>query len=77
MKRLFYFLIIPFSYLSSNAQILADASTKDTLTSVQNNFDDLQDYADDLPWHARRFKFTAGAFFPVNNTQVEVGTNTW
>ncbi|PIF71028.1 hypothetical protein [Flavobacterium sp. 2] len=75
MKRLFYFLIIPFSYLSSNAQIVADASTKDTLTAVQNNFDDLQDYADDLPWHARRFKVTAGAFFPVNNTQIEVGTN--
>ncbi|MEZ0184254.1 hypothetical protein AB9T89_18550 [Flavobacterium oncorhynchi] len=75
MKRLFYFLIIPFSYLSSHAQIVADASIKDTLTTVQNNFDDLQDYADDLPWHARRFKFTAGAFFPINNTQVEVGTN--
>ncbi|UUW08221.1 hypothetical protein NLG42_19190 [Flavobacterium plurextorum] len=75
MKRLFYFLIIPFSYLSSNAQIVADASTKDTLTAVQDNFDYLQDSPDDLPWHARRFKVTAGAFFPVNNTQIEVGTN--
>ncbi|WP_426484690.1 hypothetical protein [Flavobacterium sp. 2] len=76
MKKLICFMIVCFSCLSANAQITAEIPS-DTLPSVHNNSDeDFQNYdPEDLPWHARRFKFTAGAFFPVNNTQVEVGSN--
>ncbi len=27
------------------------------------------------PWRARRFNITAGSFFPINNTQIMVGSN--
>ncbi|OIV39919.1 hypothetical protein [Flavobacterium johnsoniae] len=77
MKKLVYFLIIPFSFLSANAQTTAEITEENTLLNAQYNSDKLQDYnAEDLPWHGRRFKATAGVFFPVNNTEVEVnGTN--
>lgn len=77
MKKLVYFLIIPLSFLSANAQTTAEITEENTLLNAQYNSDKLQNYNDDdLPWHGRRFKVTAGAFFPVNNTEVEVnGTN--
>lgn len=77
MKKLVYFLIIPLSYFSALAQTTAEITKENTLTETQNDDRKIQDYQpDDLPWHGRRFKATAGAFFPVNNTEVEVnGTN--
>jgi hypothetical protein len=77
MKKLVYFLIIPLSYFSAQAQTTAEITKENTLTETQNDDRKIQDYQpDDLPWHGRRFKATAGAFFPVNNTEVEVnGTN--
>jgi len=77
MKKLVYFLIIPFSFLSAHAQTTAEINTQNTLITPQSYSEDFQDFSpDDLPWHGRRFKFTAGVFFPTNNTEVEVnGTN--
>lgn len=76
MKNLFYFLIVSFFSFSASAQVVADATSKDSLISNENKTYLEQDQqADDLPWHGRRFKFNAGVFFPVNNAQVEVGSN--
>lgn len=77
MKKLFSLLIISLFWFSAHAQNTAEISVENTLPVLQNdNSDKLQNYdADDLPWHARRFKVTAGVFFPVNNTQIQVGTN--
>ncbi|MDR7370017.1 hypothetical protein [Flavobacterium aquidurense] len=78
MKNLFSLLIISLFWFSANAQTTAEISSENTLPALQSDSEsDLdQDYnAEELPWHARRFKFTAGGFFPVNNTQVEVGKN--
>ena len=76
MKKLVYLLIIPLTLFSAKAQTTAEINLENTLISTNN--DDrklLNNDADDLPWHARRFKVTAGAFFPVNNTQIQVGRN--
>lgn len=71
-------MIVFFSCFLAKAQTTAEIPAE-TLPAVQNNSlksDEGQNYdPEDLPWHARRFKFTAGAFFPINNTQVEVGSN--
>jgi len=76
MKHLLYFLILSLSGLAATAQNAAAATSKDTLVSIADKYHLEQDpLADDLPWHARRFKFTAGIFFPSNNTEVEVGSN--
>ncbi|WP_343694623.1 hypothetical protein [Flavobacterium sp.] len=77
MKKLVYFLILPLSYFSVNAQTTAEITEENTLTEIQNIDRKMLNYQDDdLPWHGRRFKVTAGAFFPVNNTEIEVnGTN--
>ncbi|MCP2028586.1 hypothetical protein L1276_003756 [Flavobacterium sp. HSC-32F16] len=77
MKKLVYLLIIPLSFISAKAQTTAEITNEITLIETQNNDRKIQDYhTDDLPWHGRRFKATAGVFFPVNNTEVEVnGTN--
>ncbi|MFH7018556.1 hypothetical protein [Flavobacterium sp. FlaQc-47] len=77
MKKLFYFLIVFFFYCTIYAQTTAEIPVENTLTTLQNNSNlSAQNYeAEDLPWHGRRFKFTAGVFFPSNNTQVEVGSN--
>ncbi|WP_291148811.1 hypothetical protein [Flavobacterium sp. UBA7680] len=73
MKKLVYFLIIPLFFFSANAQTTAEITNENTLTPVKNSSDEFQNSAaDDLPWHGRRFKATAGVFFPVNNTEVEV-----
>lgn len=63
--------MILFFSLSVNAQIVAANTSNDSLVSAYANDDLQQDIPDDLPWHARRFKFSAGAFFPSNNTEVE------
>ncbi|WP_343614854.1 hypothetical protein [Flavobacterium sp.] len=77
MKKLVYLLIIPLTLFSAKAQTTAEINPENTLISTNNNDDRklLNNDADDLPWHARRFKVTAGAFFPVNNTQIQVGRN--
>ncbi|QDW22395.1 hypothetical protein [Flavobacterium sp. KBS0721] len=77
MKKLFYFLIVSLSFLSIQAQTTAEIPSEHSLPSLQgNSSEDFQDYdANELPWHARRFKVTAGVFFPVNNTQIQVGSN--
>ena len=78
MKKLFTLLVISLFWFSAQAQTTAEIPAETTLPTLQNNNDleDLQDYdVNELPWHARRFKFTAGAFFPLNNTQVQVGRN--
>jgi hypothetical protein len=77
MKKLFSLLIISLFWFSANAQnTTAEISSDNTLPTLKNDSDAPQDYdPEDLPWHARRFKFNAGVFFPTNNTQVEVGSN--
>ncbi|KIO54701.1 hypothetical protein [Flavobacterium hibernum] len=77
MKKLFCFLIVPLFFSTIQAQTTAEIPVENPLTVLQSNIDTpSQDYdVADLPWYARRFKVTAGAFFPVNNTQIQVGTN--
>ncbi|KQB43600.1 hypothetical protein [Flavobacterium aquidurense] len=77
MKKLFYFLIVSFFYSTLHAQITAEIPVEKSLPILQTNSDTpVQDYdAEDLPWHGRRFKVSAGVFFPTNNTEVEVGSN--
>ncbi|WP_337966227.1 hypothetical protein [uncultured Flavobacterium sp.] len=77
MKKLLYFLIVFAFWFSVKAQNTAEIPVENALQTIQNdNSDKFQNYDDeDLPWHARRFKVTAGAFFPINNTEVEVGSN--
>jgi hypothetical protein len=76
MKKLLYFLIVFGFCFSAHAQNTAEISADNSLPSIQNdNSDKFQNYdAEDLPWHGRRFKVSAGAFFPINNTQIQVGT---
>lgn len=77
MKKLLYFLIVFAFWFSVKAQNTAEIPTENALQTIQNdNSDKFQNYdAEDLPWHGRRFKVSAGAFFPINNTQIQVGTN--
>ena len=77
MKKLFSLLIIFLFWFSAHAQNTAEISSENTLSALQNGKShELQNYdAEDLPWHGRRFKISAGAFFPVNNTQIQVGSN--
>ncbi|MFH6993473.1 hypothetical protein [Flavobacterium sp. FlaQc-48] len=77
MKKLFCFLIVLLSSFSMHAQNTAEIPLENAATVLQNDLNapaSPQD-DDDLPWHARRFKVTAGVFFPVNNTQIQVGSN--
>jgi len=76
MKKLFVFLVMTLLWIPLKAQTIAENNSSESLTTFKTETEDFQDsYSDDLPWHARRFKVTAGAFFPVNNTEVEVGSN--
>ena len=77
MKKLFSFLVISLFWFSAQAQTTAEIPVEINSSTIQNNdSENFQDYdANELPWHARRFKLTAGAFFPSNNTEVEVGNN--
>lgn len=69
-------MVMTLFYISADAQTFAENTSSENLTTVKSESENFQDnYADDLPWHARRFKISAGAFFPVNNTEVQVGTN--
>ncbi|MFD1604735.1 hypothetical protein ACFSJW_15090 [Flavobacterium artemisiae] len=76
MKKLFIFFVLTLFWIPVKAQTGADIILSESLSNTKTKSDAFQDgYADDLPWHARRFKVTAGAFFPVNNTEVQVGSN--
>ncbi|RZJ46532.1 MAG: hypothetical protein EOO44_22725 [Flavobacterium sp.] len=76
MKNLFCFLAISLFWIPVKSQTIADNTTfDDAILNKTENIDFQNQYDEDLPWHARRFKVTAGAFFPVNNTEVQVGTN--
>jgi len=70
MKKLISLLIILFFSLPVTGQNVIETAPKGTLISEQ-----IQAIPEDLPWHARRFKFSAGVFFPSNNTEVEYGSN--
>lgn len=76
MKKTFYFFIIFTVWISGNAQNNSQLAEENIINTVQTQSQDnptLQ--TEDLSWHARRFKVTAGIFFPTNNTEIEVGTN--
>lgn len=76
MKKLLYLLIVFFLGFASKAQIVAEATLKDSLVNVKDESINYQNQTlDDLSWHGRRFKVSAGVFFPTNNTEVEVGSN--
>ena len=76
MKKLFVFLVMTLLWIPLKAQTIAENNSSESVTTFKTENEDFQDsYSEDLPWHARRFKVTAGAFFPVNNTEVEVGSN--
>ncbi len=63
-------------WIPLNAQTVAETSKDEDLTTFKTETDDFQNNSvDDLPWHNRKFKVTAGGFFPVNNTQVKVEGN--
>lgn len=73
MKKLFYSLIILMAWLYGNAQSAAPNQEENTSLSTENNSKkDQSNIPEDFPWHGRRFKATAGVFFPSNNTEVEV-----
>ncbi|PWB23782.1 hypothetical protein [Flavobacterium sp. HTF] len=76
MKNIYFLLAIILFGVSVNAQTIADNTILEDAVLNKTENEDLQNqYAEDYPWHARRFKITAGAFFPVNNTQIQVGSN--
>lgn len=76
MKKLIYFSMLSLFCFSANAQESAETSTENTLSVLQKDDIFPQDYdADELPWTNRRFRVMLGGFFPVNNTEVQVGTN--
>lgn len=76
MKQLFIFLVMMLLWIPLNAQTVAEDSKIEDLTNLKTETDNFQNNSlDDLPWHNRRFKVTAGGFFPVNNTQVQVEGN--
>ncbi|MDP5201427.1 hypothetical protein [Flavobacterium sp. DG2-3] len=76
MKNFLFLLMLTFFWIPVNAQNVADNISSESLTISKTSDEEFQDsYADDLPWHARRFKVTAGAFFPINNTEIRVDGN--
>lgn len=78
MKKLFSLLIISLFWYSAKAQNTNEFYAQNNLPPLQyDTSEEFQNYLvdDDLPWHARRFKVSAGGFFPLNNTEVQVGTN--
>lgn len=63
-------------WIPLNAQTVAENSKNEDLTTFKTETDDFQDNTvEDLPWHNRKFKVSAGGFFPVNNTKVKVEGN--
>lgn len=76
MKKLFIFFVLMLFGIPVKAQTGADTILSESLSNTKTKSDAFQDgYTEDYPWHARRFKVSAGAFFPLNNTEVQVGTN--
>lgn len=75
MKNLFYCLLLSFFYFSASAQTASEPSLE-TMSTTNVAPDEQNDYnVEELPWYRRRFKFTAGAFMPVNNTEIRVGNS--
>ncbi|MNF24836.1 hypothetical protein D3C85_365990 [compost metagenome] len=75
MKNLFYCLLLSLFYFQTNAQTASEPSLESVSTTTvtpeeQNDYD-----VEELPWYRRRFKFTAGAFMPINNTEIRVGNS--
>lgn len=72
MKQLAFFLIIVATWIPAKAQ---DTITTiiDTTSVKQEKVADAE--AEKLPWRARRFRLMVGGFFPINNTEVQVGNN--
>jgi hypothetical protein len=67
-------LFIAAFWIPANAQnTIQDTIMNDTTKVKQEKVTDAE--AVRLPWHARRFRLSAGAFFPINNTNVRVGNN--
>ncbi len=64
-------------WIPLNAQTVAESSkTEDLTATLKTENEDFQDNTiEDLPWHNRKFKVSAGGFFPVNNTVVKVEGN--
>jgi len=77
MKQLFIFLVMMLLWIPLNAQTVAESTNNEDLTAnLKTENKDFQDTSlEDLPWHNRRFKVSAGGFFPVNNTIVKVEGN--
>ncbi|WP_433831917.1 hypothetical protein [Flavobacterium anhuiense] len=77
MKQLFIFLVMMLLWIPLNAQTVAESSkTEDLTATLKTENEDFQDNTiEDLPWHNRKFKVSAGGFFPVNNTVVKVEGN--
>ncbi|MFB9076071.1 hypothetical protein ACFFLS_14130 [Flavobacterium procerum] len=74
MKKLLYFLITALCWIPLKAQTTAENTSEESLiTSKVENYDFQNE--EDFPWHARRFKVTAGVFFPANNTEIRVDGN--
>ena len=75
MKNLFYCLLLTFFYFSASAQTASETSLE-TMGTTNVAPDEQNDYdVEELPWYRRRFKFTAGAFMPINNTEIRVGNS--
>lgn len=63
-------------WIPLNAQTVAETTNNEDLTALKTQTDNLQNTTiGDLPWHNRRFKVSAGGFFPVNNTIVKIEGN--
>ncbi len=77
MKQLFIFLVMMLLWIPLNAQTVAESNKNEDLTAtLKTENEDFQDNTvEDLPWHNRKFKVSAGGFFPVNNTVVKVEGN--
>ncbi|MNK66162.1 hypothetical protein D3C87_854760 [compost metagenome] len=77
MKQLFIFLVMMLLWIPLNAQTVAETTKdEDLTTTLKIETEDFQDNTvEDLPWHNRKFKVSAGGFFPVNNTVVKVEGN--
>lgn len=78
----FGMLLLPILAYTQEKTILSNTfdnslySLNDTELSIEsstNDFDSFKKQKPTPPWFVKRFKITAGIFFPVNNTKVEVG----
>lgn len=72
MKQLASLFILAAFYLPARAQ---DSITTVMDTTQVKKEKVADEEAERLPWRARRFRLMAGAFFPINNTNIRVGNN--